>query len=201
MVNKDTVKLLSDLSLTMFSKNFFGIYHGAISTKLDQHNFIINTSDAIFDRMDEKSFCTLNINKQDYRWNIASIESHIHATIYTNIHEAKYIAFGMPVYTTAYTFEHDKIIFEDFFGKTTFGEIKIYNPGDFSTWYKRNALEITKYLKESQNNIMVIKSCFSKEIFKNYFVMFKCVCCCINRHSKCYIFCFMDICIDCCVDM
>ena len=157
MIDKSTVKLLSGLSLTMFRKNFFGIYHGAISTKLDQHNFIINTSDAIFDEMDENSFCTLNINKQDYRWNIASIESHIHATIYANIHEAKYIAFGMPIYTTAYTFEHDKIIFEDFFGKTTFGEINIYNPGDFTTWYKRNALEITKYLKESKNNIMVIK--------------------------------------------
>ncbi len=123
MIDKDTVKLLSDLSLTMFSKNLFGIYHGAISAKLDQYNFTINTSDAIFDKMDEKSLCTLNINKQDYRWNIASIESHIHATIYANIHEAKYIAFGMPIYTTAYTFEHDKIIFEDFFGKTTFGEI------------------------------------------------------------------------------
>jgi L-fuculose-phosphate aldolase len=157
MVDKDTVKLLANLSLTMFRKNFFGIYHGAISAKQDQYSFMINTSDAIFDEMNEKSFCSLNINKQDYRWNIASMESHIHATIYANIHEAKYIAFGMPIYTTAYTFEHEKIVFEDFFGKTTFGEISVYNPGDFSTWYKRNALEITKYLKESDNNIMVIK--------------------------------------------
>ena len=157
MVDKSTVKLLADLSLTMFRKNFFGIYHGSISAKIDQHDFMINTSDAIFDEMDENSFSSLNISKQDYRWHIASMESHIHATIYANIHEAKYIAFGMPIYTTAYTFEHDKIVFEDFFGKVTFGEISIYNPGDFSTWYKRNALEITKYLKESDNNIMVIK--------------------------------------------
>ena len=157
MLDQDTVKILADLSLTMFSKNFFGIYHGAISTKQDEHSFMINTRDAIFDRMDEKSFCSLNINKQDYRWNIASMESDIHATIYANIHEAKYIAFGMPIYTTAYTLNHNKIVLEDFFGKTTFGEISIYNPGDFSTWYKRNALEITKYLKESDNNIMVIK--------------------------------------------
>ena len=157
MVDKSTVKLLADLSLTMFRKNFFGIYHGAISTKQDEYSFMINTRDAIFDRMDEKSFCSLNINKQDYRWNIASMESDIHATIYANIHEAKYIAFGMPIYTTAYTLNHNKIVLEDFFGKTTFGEISIYNPGDFSTWYKRNALEITKYLKESENNIMIIK--------------------------------------------
>ena len=157
MLDQDTVKILADLSLTMFSKNFFGIYHGAISTKQDEHSFMINTRDAIFDRMDEKSFCSLNINKQDYRWNIASMESDIHATIYANIHEAKYIAFGMPIYTTAYTLNHNKIVLEDFFGKTTFGEISIYNPGDFSTWYKRNALEITKYLKESENKIMIIK--------------------------------------------
>jgi L-fuculose-phosphate aldolase len=44
-----------------------------------------------------------------------------------------------------------------FFGKTFFGELSIYNPGNFSTWYKRNALEITKYLKESEHNLMVIK--------------------------------------------
>ena len=157
MLDQDTVKILADLSLTMFSKNFFGIYHGAISTKQDEHSFMINTRDAIFDRMDEKSFCSLNINKQDYRWNIASMESDIHATIYANIHEAKYIAFGMPIYTTAYTLNHNKIVLEDFFGKTTFGEITIYNPGDFSTLYKRNTLEITKYLKESENNIMIIK--------------------------------------------
>ncbi len=157
MIDKDTVKQLGDLSLTMFRKNFFGIYHGAISAKTDQDNFIINTSDAIFDEMCEKSFCSLNMTKQDYRWKIASIEAHIHATIYTNIHEAKYIAFGMPIYTTSYTFDHDKIVFDDFFGKTTFGEIPIYDPGDFSTWYDRNSLEITKYLKETNNNVMVIK--------------------------------------------
>lgn len=157
MIDKATVDLLTKLSLTMFRKNFFGIYHGAISAKLDQNHFLINTSDAIFDEMSEKSFCTLNMNTQDYRWQMASMESHIHQTIYTNIHEAKYIAFGMPIYTTAYTFENEKIVFEDFFGKTTFGEISIYDPGDFNTWYKRNALEITKYLKESDNNVMVIR--------------------------------------------
>ena len=157
MLHKNTLDLLKDLSLTMFRKNFFGIYHGAISAKIDQENFMINTADAIFDEMDEKAFCELNLNKFDYRWNIASIESHVHATIYTNIHEAKYIAFGMPIFATGYTFENDKIVFEDFFGKTEFGEIPIYDPGDFNTWYDRNSLEITKYLKESRDNIMVIK--------------------------------------------
>ena len=157
MIDQNTIQLLSDLSFSMFSKNFFGIYHGSLSAKLDQHNFMINTKDAVFDNIDENSFCRLNMNKQDFRWNIASMEAHVHSTIYTNIHEAKYIAFGMPIYTTAYSLVNDNIIFEDYFGKTMFEEISIYNPGDFSTWYKRNALEITKYLKNSPNNMMIIK--------------------------------------------
>ncbi|WP_419769672.1 MAG: class II aldolase and adducin N-terminal domain-containing protein [Candidatus Marinarcus sp.] len=157
MIEKNTVKLLSDLSLTMFRKNFFGIYHGAISAKLDHHAFMINTADAIFDEMSEQYFCELNMNKRDYRWKIASIESNVHASIYNHIHEAKYVAFGLPIYTTAYTFDHDRIVFNDYFGKTTFGELPIYDPGNFDTWYDRSALEITKYLKESDSHIMVIK--------------------------------------------
>jgi L-fuculose-phosphate aldolase len=157
MINQSTVKLLSNLSLTLFRKNFFGIYHGAISAKVDHNSFIINTADAIFDKMNEKSFCELSTSKQDYRWKIASIEAHIHATIYNNIHEAKYIAFGVPIYTTAYTFDHDVIELNDYFGKMNFGKIAVIDPGDFSSWYDRNALEITKYLKETNNHVMIIK--------------------------------------------
>lgn len=157
MIDASTVKLLSDLSLTMFRKNFFGIYHGAISAKKDHNTFIINRHDAIFDEMCEKAYCELNMNKQDYRWKVASMDASIHSTIYTNIHEAKYIAFGVPIYTTAYTFENDEIIFDDYFGKITFGRIKVYDPGDFDTWYDRNSLEITKYLKETNEHVMVIK--------------------------------------------
>ena len=43
MINKATVELLSDLSLSMFTKNFFGIFQGAISAKLDYEHFMINT--------------------------------------------------------------------------------------------------------------------------------------------------------------
>ncbi len=157
MIDKNTVQLLSELSLTMFRKNFFGIYHGAISSKVAHNSFIINTSDAIFDEMSDKSFCKLSVGKKDYRWKIASMEANIHATIYDNIHEAKYIAFGVPIYTTAYTFEHNEIVFNDYFGKTMFGKIPIIDPGDYKTWYKRNANEITEYLKNSNDHVMVIK--------------------------------------------
>jgi len=157
MINQDTIKLLSELSLSMFTKNFFGIYQGAISAKLDFESFMINTRDAIFDRLDEKSFSTLNMNNQDYRWNIASVDAYIHSSIYTNIHEAKYIAFTMPIYTTAYTLVHNKILFEDYLGKTKFGEIITYDPGDFSTWTQRSALEITKHIKSAEHNLLIIK--------------------------------------------
>jgi len=157
MIDQNHVEQLSKLSLTLFRKNFFGIYHGSISTKLDHNTFMINTSDAIFDEMSEKSFCVLNMLNKDYRWKIASIEAQIHASIYNNIHEAKYIAFGVPIYTTAYTFDHEEIELSDYFGKTTFGKIKVFDPGDFSDWYDRNAEEITQYLKSTNNHVMIIK--------------------------------------------
>ena len=157
MIDQNHVEQLSKLSLTLFRKNFFGIYHGSISTKLDHNTFMINTSDAIFDEMSEKSFCVLNMLNKDYRWKIASIEAQIHASIYNNIHEAKYIAFGVPIYTTAYTFDHEEIELSDYFGKTTFGKIKVFDPGDFSNWYDRNADEITQYLKSTNNHVMIIK--------------------------------------------
>lgn len=157
MIDKSIADTLSAISLTMFSKNFFGIYHGAISAKLDYKNFIINTREAIFDRIDSKSLCELSSENKDYRWKIASIESHIHASIYDNIHEAKYIAFTMPSFTTAYTFDNDVIIPQDFFGKTTYSEVPVYNPGDFNSWYDRNEQEITEYFLKTRNHIMVIK--------------------------------------------
>ncbi|MEJ5168311.1 MAG: hypothetical protein WHU93_04020, partial [Arcobacteraceae bacterium] len=59
MVDKSIEELLSNISLTLFRKNFFGIYHGSISAKLDYNSFVINTSDAIFDRIDSKTLCKL----------------------------------------------------------------------------------------------------------------------------------------------
>ncbi|MCK9162448.1 MAG: hypothetical protein GX118_06975 [Arcobacter butzleri] len=157
MVDKHLEELLSNISLTLFRKNFFGIYHGAISAKLDYTNFVINTKDAIFDRIDSKSLCKLATINKDYRWKVASIESDIHASIYNHIHEAKYIAFGMPPYTSAYALTHKVIQPVDFFGKMLFDEIPVYDPGDFDTWYQRNSLEVTKFLKETPHHVMLIK--------------------------------------------
>lgn len=157
MTEKNITKLLSDISLALFRKNFFGIYHGSISAKTDHNSLIINTKEAIFDEIDENSLCKLKLNSDDYNWNLASIEVDVHNEIYNQIHEAKFIACGMPPYTTAYTLNHDVIEFDDIFGKEVLGKIEVYDPGDFATWYDRSSLEVTKYLKETSNHIMVIR--------------------------------------------
>ena len=157
MIDKNIVKHLSDISLTLFRKNFFGIYHGSISKKIDNNTFIINKKNAIFDEMDTNSFCKLIMNNSDYSWKLASLDVKIHNVIYSQIHEAKYIACGMPPYTTAYALEHNKIVLEDYFGQTTFSKILVHDPDDFKTWYDRNYFEIPTLMKESGNNILVIK--------------------------------------------
>ncbi|MEA2049289.1 MAG: class II aldolase and adducin N-terminal domain-containing protein [Campylobacterota bacterium] len=157
LLDKSIVKHLSDISLALFRKNFFGIYHGAISKKIDHDSFIINTKEAIFDEIGASSLCELTMNKYDYSWKIASIEANVHNSIYNQIHEAKFIAFGMPPYTTAYSMEHDEIVFEDYFGKTIFDKIKVYDPKDFESWYDRCFLEIPRELKKTKNHLIVIK--------------------------------------------
>ena len=157
MIDNNTAKLLSDLSLTMFRKNFFGIYHGAISAKVDHETFVINKKNAIFDEINEDYLLSLKMSTKDYNWNFASIEADIHNLIYSQIHEAKFIASGMPPYTTAYTLDQNIIEFDDYFGKEVLGTIKVYDPGDFKTWYDRNSSEITNYIKEQKNHIMVIR--------------------------------------------
>jgi L-fuculose-phosphate aldolase len=157
MVDKEIVKHLSDISLTLFRKNFFGIYHGSISKKVEHDYFVINTKEAIFDEINESTLCQLKMEHRDYSWNFASMEAVVHKAIYTKLHESKYIACGMPPYTCAYTLIHDEIKFEDYFGKMTFDKILVYDPGDFNTWEDRSATEIPRLLKLSIYNLIIIK--------------------------------------------
>lgn len=157
MIDKSIVKHLSEISLTLFRKNFFGIYHGSISKKVDHDSFVINTKDAIFDEINEGSLSKLQMSYKDYSWNVASIEAEIHKTIYNEIHESKYIVCGMPPYTCAYTLLNDEIRFEDYFGKMAYDTIKVYDPGDFSTWFERSKTKVPALLKHSSNNLIIIK--------------------------------------------
>ncbi len=147
---------LSVLALSMFRKDFFGIYHGSISAKTETNRFVINTKEAIFDALDDMSMIELYF-KKDYRWNQASIDASIHYSIYSQISEAKFICFSMPQFTTAYSLHHDNIIPKDYFGHTEIGAIDVIDPKQFDDWYDRADSEIAYYLQTNKTNIMVIR--------------------------------------------
>ena len=100
---------LSSLALSMFRKDFFGIFHGSLSAKTESNRFLINTKEAVFDAISRTSLIELYY-KKDYRWNQASIDSNIHFSIYSQISEAKFISFTMPPFTTAYSLEHNEYL-------------------------------------------------------------------------------------------
>ena len=156
-MNKARLKTqLSTLALSMFRKDFFGIYHGSISAKTESNRFIINTKEAIFDALDENSIIELYF-KKDYRWNQASIDSNIHFSIYSQISEAKFVSFSMPPFTTAYSLEHNIITPKDYFGYKELGSIEIIDPKQFDDWYDRAQSEIAYYFQTKKTNIMIIR--------------------------------------------
>lgn len=156
-MNKEHLKnKLSTLALSMFRKDFFGIYHGSLSAKTESNRFIINTKEAIFDDIDENSLIELYF-KKDYRWNQASIDSNIHHSIYSQISDAKFICFSMPPFTTAYSLEHNMIVPKDYFGYQEIGSIDIIDPRSFDDWYDRANSEIAYYFQSKKTDIMVIK--------------------------------------------
>ena len=95
-------------------------------------------------------------HKEDYRWQEASRDAHIHSNIYQNINEAKYIAYAMPPFTVSYSLKYKKIVPGDFFG-SEIGEVDIYDPNDYATWYERADVEIPRYLKSVDKKFIVIK--------------------------------------------
>lgn len=156
-MNRDNLtQKLALLSLSMFRKDFFGIYHGSISAKTESNRFVINTKEAVFDALDKSSLIELYF-KKDYRWNQASIDAKIHFSIYAQISEAKFVCFSMPQFATAYSLQHNVIIPKDFFGYQELGAIEIVDPKEFDNWYDRADSEIAHYLQTKKTNIMVIR--------------------------------------------
>ena len=147
---------LSTLALSMFRKDFFGIYHGSLSAKTESNRFLINTKEAIFDALSEQSLIELYY-AQDYRWKQASIDATIHYSIYSQISEAKFISFTMPPFTTAYSLDHNIIAPKDYFGYQEIGSIEIVDPKQFDDWYDRANSEIALYFQTKKTNIMVIR--------------------------------------------
>ena len=155
-IDPEIFKNLKTISLSMFRKNFYVIFHGSLSVKLEEGHFLINKKDAIFDDLDEESLIML-YHKRDYRWNDASMDAFIHSLLYQNIPNAKYVAYGMPPFTVSYTLTHNKIIPKDYFGYKMLGTLDVYDPKDSDNWYERADVEINRYFKESGSKIMVIR--------------------------------------------
>ena len=166
-MNTKLQKRLQDLSLSMFRKDFFGIFHGSISAKTEKNRFLINTQDAIFDNLTEKSLIELYY-KRDNRWKDASIDSHIHHAIYSLLTDAKFITFTMPQFTTAYSINHSIIIPCDYFGMKELGSITVYHPKAFEDWYDRAASEISQYFLQNDTDIMIIRGygvyCYHRDL-------------------------------------
>lgn len=156
-MNKQHLKSeLASFSLSMFRKEFFGIYHGSVSAKSDTSRFIINTQDAIFDHMNAAQLIELYFQR-DYRWNEASIDAEIHHNIYQRISDAKFVTFSMPPFTMAYSLLHDAIDPQDYFGIKEMGNVTVYDPGSFDQWYERAASEIPKRLQQNNHEFLVIR--------------------------------------------
>jgi L-fuculose-phosphate aldolase len=156
-MNKQRLKQqLSSFALSMFRKDFYGIYHGALSAKTESNRFVINTRESIFDAITNEDLIELYFNK-DYRWNIASVDAGIHKRIYEQISEAKFVTFSMPPFTTAYSLEHNVILPKDYFGYMEIGPITIFDPKNFDDWYDRAVTEIPKHFIAERTNIMVIR--------------------------------------------
>ncbi len=147
---------LKKVSLSMFRKNFFGVFHGSISTRIEGSQFLINRQNAIFDDLGDDDLILLS-SKQDYRWNEASIDAYIHSNIYKNINEAKYICYAMPHYATAYSLKYSSLHPKDYFGYMKFNKILVYDPKQFEDWYERAQTEIYRYMIEKQTNLVLIK--------------------------------------------
>jgi len=155
--DRHVIEEIQHVSLSMFRKSFFGVHHGSISARLDTGAFLINTKEAIFDEITAESLIRLEENKPDYRHKIASIDAPIHEEIYTHIPHAKYIAYTMPPYVTAYALRHDTFIPEDYFGDALIGRMDVYDPKQFSDWYDRAPYVISDYFEQQAGHLMLIR--------------------------------------------
>ncbi|BDB66018.1 hypothetical protein Hc94105_0202 [Helicobacter cinaedi] len=156
-VSHELIQNIANVSLSLFRKNFFGIFHGAISARVSKNRFIINKQNAIFDSLNADSMIML-YQKQDYRWNEASLHAPIHAAIYESFSEAKFIAYAMPPYLVSYTLKYDKLEPKDYFGyKFLAPSIEIFNPKDYESWAERADTDIPRYFKEHSHSFMLIK--------------------------------------------
>jgi len=157
VTSKHLLEEIQSVSLSMFRKNFLGVYHGSISARTSVNTFVINKKEAIFDEISEDSLIHLDVLKRDYRWHMSSMDTMIHEQIYQEMPQAKYICYTMPPYATAYALSHAKLSPRDYFGDLNIGEVMIYDPGNFHDWYDRAPYEISHFFQSSSCQLMLIK--------------------------------------------
>lgn len=157
MMDKHLIEDIKHISLSLFSKNFFSVYHGSISARVNQSEFIINSKDTILNEITEASLVKLDCQKRDYRWNLANPDVHIHEHMYEKIPNAKYICYTMPPYATAYSLKHGKVSPADFYGKQIIGEVIVYDPKNIDDWLERAPHEIPQFFQKHDTHLLLIK--------------------------------------------
>jgi len=148
---------IKHISLSLFNKNFFSVYHGSISARVSTSAFIINSKDTILDEVSEESLVRLDCQKRDYRWNLANSDVHIHEHIYETIPNAKYVCYTMPPYATAYSLKHGKVLPADYYGKKVLGEVIVYDPKNIDDWLERAPYEIPQFFQKHDTHLLLIK--------------------------------------------
>jgi len=63
----------------------------------------------------------------------------------------------MAPFMTAYALKHDTITPKDYFGDQMIGELTVYDPGNFDTWYSRAKDEVYNHFEKSGKDMMIIR--------------------------------------------
>lgn len=158
-VSVQVIDQITKTSLSLFRAGFFGIFHGSISGRISQDKFVINRRNAIFDSVDESSLILLDIN-YDYRYNDASMDAYIHAEIYESFSEAKFVVFAAPPVVVAFSLKNTTLNPNDYFGLVGLAQtVPILDPKDYETWGERANVDIVRFLKQSQQEFVIVRGC------------------------------------------
>ncbi len=168
MIDKHLFHDIQHISLSLFHKNFFSVYHGSISARIGPSTFIINSADTILDEVTEESLVKLDCQKRDYRWSLATEDAHIHEMIYKSIPNAKYVSYTMPPYATAFSLKHGKVSPQDYYGKKVLGDVLVYDPKQIDDWMDRAPYEIQQFFMKHDSHLLLIKGfgviCYDRDI-------------------------------------
>ena len=168
MIDKHLFHDIQHISLSLFHKNFFSVYHGSISARIGPSSFIINSNETILDELTEESLVKLDCQKRDYRWSLANADAHIHEMIYKTIPNAKYVSYTMPPYATAFSLKHGKVSPQDYYGKKVLGDVLVYDPKNIEDWMDRAPHEIQQFFMKHDSHLLLIKGfgviCYDRDI-------------------------------------